>query len=48
MEDGTINWIEESALNLFQTICYNKFFDNASIILFNKVDLFTEKVNNTA
>ena len=48
MEDGTTNQIEES-LNLFQAICYNKFFDNTSIILFlNKVDLFTEKINNTA
>ena len=47
MEDDTTNRMEES-LNLFQAICYNKFFDTASIILFlNKVDLFTEKINNT-
>ena len=46
-EDGTTNRMEES-LNLFQAICYNKFFDEASIILFlNKIDLFTEKINNT-
>ena len=46
-EDGTTNRMEES-LNLFQAICYNKFFDQASIILFlNKVDLFTEKINNS-
>ena len=46
-EDGTTNRMEES-LNLFQAICVNKFFDNASIILFlNKLDLFTEKINNT-
>ena len=47
IEDGTTNRMEES-LNLFQAICYNKFFDTASMILFlNKVDLFTEKINNT-
>ena len=47
IEDGTTNRMEES-LNLFQAICYNKFFDKASIILFlNKVDLFTEKINNS-
>ena len=47
IEDGTTNRMEES-LNLFQAISYNKFFDNSSIILFlNKVDLFTEKINNT-
>ena len=46
-EDGTTNRMEES-LNLFQAICVNKFFDNSSVILFlNKLDLFTEKVNNT-
>ena len=46
-EDDTTNRMEES-LNLFQAICYNKFFDQASIILFlNKVDLFTEKINNS-
>ena len=46
-EDGTTNRMEES-LNLFQAICINKFFDKASIILFlNKLDLFTEKINNT-
>ena len=46
-EDGTTNRMEES-LNLFQAICVNKFFDNSSIVLFlNKLDLFTEKVNNT-
>ena len=47
IEDDTTNRMEES-LNLFQAICYNKFFDTASMILFlNKVDLFTEKINNT-
>ena len=47
IEDGTTNRMEES-LNLFQAICYNKFFDKASIILFlNKVDLFTEKINHS-
>ena len=47
IEDGTANQMEES-LNLFRAICYNKFFHEASIILFlNKVDLFTEKINNT-
>ena len=46
-EDGTTNQMEES-INLFQAICVNKFFSNASIILFlNKLDLFTEKINNT-
>ena len=47
IEDGTTNRMKES-LNLFQAICYNKFFDKASTILFlNKVDLFTEKINNS-
>ena len=47
IEDGTTNQIEES-LNLFQAICYNKFFDKSSMILFlNKVDLFTDKINNS-
>ena len=47
IEDGTTNRMEES-LNLFRAISYNKFFDKSSIILFlNKVDLFTEKINNT-
>ena len=47
VEDGTTNRMEES-LNLFQAICVNKFFNNSSIILFlNKLDLFTEKINNT-
>ena len=47
IEDGTTNRMEES-LNLFQAICTNKFFDKSSIILFlNKLDLFTEKINNT-
>ena len=46
-EDGTTNRMEES-LNLFQAICNNKFFKYSSIILFlNKLDLFTEKINNT-
>ena len=46
-EDGTTNRMEES-LNLFQAICVNRFFDSSSIVLFlNKLDLFTEKVNNT-
>ena len=46
-EDGTTNQMEES-LNLFQAICVNKFFDSSSIVLFlNKLDLFTEKINNT-
>ena len=46
-EDDTTNRMEES-LNLFQAICVNKFFDSSSIVLFlNKLDLFTEKVNNT-
>ena len=47
IEDGTTNQVEES-LNLFRAICYNKFFHEASTILFlNKVDLFTEKIDNT-
>ena len=47
IEDGTTNQMEES-LNLFQAICTNKFFDRSSIVLFlNKLDLFTEKINNT-
>ena len=47
IEDGTTNRMEES-LNLFQAICTNKFFDRSSIVLFlNKLDLFTEKINNT-
>ena len=47
IEDGTTNRMEES-LNLFQAICVNKFFDSSSMVLFlNKLDLFTEKVNNT-
>ena len=47
VEDDTTNRMEES-LNLFQAICTNKFFDDSSIVLFlNKVDLFTEKINNT-
>ena len=46
-EDGATNRMEES-LNLFQAICVNKFFRSSSIVLFlNKLDLFTEKVNNT-
>ena len=46
-EDGTTNRMKES-LNLFQAICVNNFFDNSSIVLFlNKLDLFTEKINNT-
>ena len=46
-EDGTTNRMEES-LNLFQAICVNKFFSDSIIIVFlNKLDLFTEKVNNT-
>ena len=46
-EDGTTNRMEES-LNLFQAICANKFFDSSSIVLFlNKLDLFTERINNT-
>ena len=46
-EDGTTNRIEES-VNLFHAICANKFFSDSSIILFlNKLDLFTEKINNT-
>ena len=46
-EDGTTNQMEES-LNLFQAICVNKFFSSSSIVLFlNKLDLFTEKINNT-
>ena len=47
IEDHTTNRMEES-LNLFQAICTNKFFDRSSIVLFlNKLDLFTEKINNT-
>jgi len=47
IEDGVTNRMEES-LNLFQAICTNKFFDKSSIIIFlNKLDLFTEKINNT-
>jgi len=46
-EDDVTNRMEES-LNLFQAICANKFFEKSSIILFlNKLDLFTEKINNT-
>ena len=46
-EDGTTNQMEES-LNLFQAISVNKFFKDSSFILFlNKLDLFTEKINNT-
>ena len=46
-EDGTTNRMEES-INLFQAICVNKFFDKSSLVLFlNKLDLFTEKINNT-
>ena len=46
-EDGSTNRMKES-LNLFQAICVNKFFKDSSFILFlNKLDLFTEKVNNT-
>ena len=46
-EDGTTNRMEES-INLFQAICVNKFFNSSSIVLFlNKLDLFTEKINNT-
>ena len=46
-EDGTTNRMEES-LNLFQAICVNKFFKSLLVILFlNKLDLFTEKINNT-
>ena len=47
LEDGTTNQMEES-LNVFQAICVNKFFDKSSIVLFlNKLNLFTEKINNT-
>ena len=46
-EDGTTNRMEES-LNLFQAICSYKFFNDSLIIVFlNKLDLFTEKINNT-
>ena len=46
-EDGITNQVEES-LNLFQAICVNKFFKDSSFILFlNKLDLFTEKINDT-
>ena len=46
-EDGSTNRIEES-VNLFHAVCANKFFSDSTIIVFlNKLDLFTEKINNT-
>ena len=46
-DDGITNQMKQS-INLFQEICINKFLDNSSGILFlNKVDLFTEKINNS-
>ena len=47
-EDSSANRMEES-LNLFHAICVNKFFEDSTIIVFlNKLDLFTEKINNTS
>ena len=42
-----VNRLDES-LNLFQSICNNKFFVKTAIILFlNKMDLFREKIMNS-
>lgn len=44
LEDGTVNRLEES-LNLFEQIVNNRWFKEASFVLFlNKLDLFREKI----
>lgn len=44
LEDSTVNRLEES-LNLFEQIVNNRWFKEASFVLFlNKLDLFREKV----
>ncbi|PRD25541.1 UNVERIFIED_CONTAM: Guanine nucleotide-binding protein G [Trichonephila clavipes] len=43
-EDNSVNRLQES-LQLFSSICNNRFFINTSMILFlNKLDLFREKI----
>lgn len=47
LEDSTVNRLEES-LNLFEQIVNNRWFKEASFVLFlNKLDLFREKIMNT-
>lgn len=47
LEDTTVNRLEES-LNLFEQIVNNRWFKEASFVLFlNKLDLFREKIMNT-
>lgn len=44
LEDTTVNRLEES-LNLFEQIVNNRWFKEASFVLFlNKLDLFREKI----
>lgn len=44
LEDATVNRLEES-LNLFEQIVNNRWFKEASFVLFlNKLDLFREKI----
>jgi guanine nucleotide-binding protein G(i) subunit alpha len=44
IEDVSVNRLRES-LQLFESICNNRYFLNTSIILFlNKMDLFKEKL----
>lgn len=44
LEDNTVNRLEES-LNLFEQIVNNRWFKEASFVLFlNKLDLFREKI----
>lgn len=44
LEDPTVNRLEES-LNLFEQIVNNRWFKEASFVLFlNKLDLFREKI----
>lgn len=47
LEDSTVNRLEES-LNLFEQIVNNRWFKEASFVLFlNKLDLFREKIMNS-
>lgn len=48
LEDTTVNRLEES-LNLFEQIVNNRWFKEASFVLFlNKLDLFREKIMSSS
>lgn len=48
LEDPSVNRLEES-LNLFEQIVNNRWFKEASFVLFlNKLDLFREKIMSTS